>query len=117
MINTLPEQAKRYALVIGVNNYEDPQVGDLSGANRDARDRASDARYTHDIDLLEESAVSVAGLKMYIKKIGVGQVILLLDVCRNIASLGSVLRRPLFTFRIEKVVGMGSIGSITTKGD
>lgn len=117
MINTLPEQAKRYALVIGVNDYDDSRIGDPGEAKREARDLASDAQYTHDIDLLEESAVSVAGLKMYIKKIGVGQVILLLDVCRNIASLGSLLRRPLFTFRIEKVVGMGSIGSITTKGD
>ncbi|MEP7337498.1 MAG: caspase family protein [Acidobacteriota bacterium] len=37
MINTLPEQAKRYALVVGVNDYDDGRISDLGGANRDAR--------------------------------------------------------------------------------
>lgn len=157
MINTLPEQAKRYALVIGVNNYEDLQVGDLSGANRDARALAdalqqyagfpheqifllttdqfdkdqrptrrnilsrldtlvntvpedglllvsfaghgiereerpfllpADAPYTHNVNFLEDTAVSVARLKEYIKQTRVGQVIILLDACRNLLGAG-----------------------------
>ena len=43
----------------------------------------SDARLNRDISLLEESAVSVNRMHNRIKAIGVGQVIVLLDACRN----------------------------------
>lgn len=43
----------------------------------------SDARLSDDISLLEESAVSVARVHDRIKATGVGQVIVLLDACRN----------------------------------
>lgn len=43
----------------------------------------SDARLSRDISLLEESAVSVTRMHDRIKAIGVGQVIVLLDACRN----------------------------------
>jgi hypothetical protein len=43
----------------------------------------SDARLSHDVSLLEESAVSVTRMHDRIKAIGVGQVIVLLDACRN----------------------------------
>lgn len=43
----------------------------------------SDARLSRDISLLEESAVSVSRMHDRIKAIGVGQVIVLLDACRN----------------------------------
>jgi hypothetical protein len=43
----------------------------------------SDARLSRDVSLLEESAVSVTRVRDRIKAVGVGQVIVLLDACRN----------------------------------
>lgn len=43
----------------------------------------SDARLSRDVSLLEESAVSVTRMHDRIKAIGVGQVMVLLDACRN----------------------------------
>ncbi|HSS20370.1 MAG TPA: caspase family protein [Pyrinomonadaceae bacterium] len=147
----MPSKAKRWALVIGVDQYRDGQISALKGSVNDAHalagalvqyagfpvdqvivlttDQAeerqptriniltylsnlaslvpkdglllisfaghgierggqaylipSDARLSHDISLLEESAVSVTRMHDRIKSIGVGQVIVLLDACRN----------------------------------
>jgi hypothetical protein len=43
----------------------------------------SDARLNDDVSLLEESAISVSRMKDRIKSIGVNQVVVLLDACRN----------------------------------
>ncbi len=43
----------------------------------------SDARLSDDVSLLEESAVSVQRMHQRIKDTGVGQVVVLLDACRN----------------------------------
>ncbi|HMG73973.1 MAG TPA: caspase family protein [Pyrinomonadaceae bacterium] len=43
----------------------------------------SDARLTDDVSLLEESAVSVTRMHNRISATGVGQVVILLDACRN----------------------------------
>jgi len=43
----------------------------------------SDAQVSNDVDLLELTAINVSQIKDYIRKIGVGQVILILDACRN----------------------------------
>lgn len=43
----------------------------------------SDARLSDDVSLLEESAVSVSRVHDRIKATGVGQILLLLDACRN----------------------------------
>jgi uncharacterized caspase-like protein len=43
----------------------------------------SDAQVSNDVDLLEQTAVNVAQMKDRIRKIGVGQVVLVLDACRN----------------------------------
>src|SRR5712671_4411626 len=40
-IKTLPGQAKRYALVIGVDQYADTQITTLGGASNDARTLAN----------------------------------------------------------------------------
>src|SRR5438128_8686864 len=37
LVRTLPGKAKRFALVIGVDRYDDPQVVGLGGAANDAR--------------------------------------------------------------------------------
>src|SRR3954470_447196 len=36
-VNILPAKAKRWALVIGVDKYADPQISPLKGADNDAR--------------------------------------------------------------------------------
>jgi len=150
-VNTLPSKAKRWALIIGVDQYRDGQINALKGSVNDAHTLAdalvryagfpqdqvivlttdqpeerqptriniltylsnlgslvpkdgllllsfaghgierggqaylipSDARLSHDVSLLEESAVSVTRMHDRIKAIGVGQVIVLLDACRN----------------------------------
>jgi hypothetical protein len=150
-ITTWPSKAKRWALVIGVDQYRDGQINALKGSVNDAHNLAnalvryagfpqdqvvvlttdqqeerqptriniltylsnlaslvpkdglllvsfaghgierggqaylipSDARLSHDVSLLEESAVSVTRMHDRIKAIGVGQVIVLLDACRN----------------------------------
>jgi hypothetical protein len=150
-IKVLPVHAKRYALVIGVDQYADTQITTLGGASNDARalanaliryagfpteqvtllssdqpaerqptrgnilrrlsnmaavvppdgllllsfaghgiERAgqafllpSDSQVSNDVDLLEQTAINVAQVKDRIKKIGVTQVVLILDACRN----------------------------------
>lgn len=150
-VKTWPSKAKRWALIIGVDQYRDGQINALKGSVNDAHSLAkalvsyagfpqdqvivltsdqpeerqptriniltylsnlaslvpkdglflfsfaghgiersgqaflipSDARLSRDISLLEESAVSVTRMHDRIKAIGVGQVIVMLDACRN----------------------------------
>jgi tetratricopeptide (TPR) repeat protein len=150
-INALPVSAKRWALVIGVDKYQDPQISPLKGADNDARliadalvryagfprdqvillstdqpaerqptrvnilrrlsnlstavpkdglllvsfaghgmERSgqafllpSDAQISDQISFLEETAISMNRVKERIKETGVGQVVVLLDACRN----------------------------------
>ncbi|HWS85360.1 MAG TPA: caspase family protein [Pyrinomonadaceae bacterium] len=150
-ISELPSGAKRWALVIGVDDYKDGQIGSLRGAANDARALAdalrryagfpadqivlmttdqpeerqptrvnilrrlsnlasvvpkdglllvsfsghgiergghayllpSDAQITDDVTFLEETAVSVSRMHERIRATGVGQVLVLLDACRN----------------------------------
>jgi hypothetical protein len=150
-ITTLPVGPKRWALVIGVDKYMDPQISPLKGSDNDARLIAdalvkyagfpqdqvillsttqpmerqptrvnilrrlsnlstavpkdglllisfaghgmerggqaflmpSDAQISDQISFLEETAISLNRVKERIKETGVGQVLLLLDACRN----------------------------------
>ncbi|HSQ23034.1 MAG TPA: tetratricopeptide repeat protein, partial [Pyrinomonadaceae bacterium] len=150
-IKVLPVSAKRWALVIGVDKYIDPQISPLKGSDNDARMIAdalvrysgfpqdqvillstnqpterqptrvnilrrlsnlsttvpkdglllvafaghgmerggqafllpSDAQISDQISFLEETAISMTRVKQWIKDTGVGQVVLLLDACRN----------------------------------
>ena len=150
-ITALPVSAKRWALVIGVDKYTDPQISPLKGSDNDARLIAdalvryagfprdqvillstdqpterqptrvniirrlsnlstavpkdglllvsfaghgmerggqafllpSDAQISDQISFLEETAISMNRVKERIKETGVGQVVLLLDACRN----------------------------------
>lgn len=150
-VKSWPSKAKRWALIVGVDQYRDGQINALKGSVNDAhaltnaliryagfpQDQVivlttdqpderqptriniltylsnlaslvpkdglllfsfaghgierggqaflipSDARLSHDVSLLEESAVSVTRMHDRIKAIGVGQVIVLLDACRN----------------------------------
>src|SRR5215204_1381813 len=150
-VKTLPSTAKRYAIVIGVDEYADTQITTLGGASNDARALAnalvqyagfpneqvtllasdqpaerqptrgnilrrlsnlvavipsdgllllsfaghgmerggqafllpSDSQVSNDVDLLEQTAINVSQIKDRIKKIGVTQVLLILDACRN----------------------------------
>src|SRR6266480_838840 len=43
----------------------------------------SDSQVSNDVDLLEQTAINVAQVKDRIKKIGVRQVVIILDACRN----------------------------------
>jgi hypothetical protein len=147
----LPATAKRYAIVIGVDQYADTQITTLGGASNDAKALAkaltqyagfpaeqvtllasdqpaerqptrgnilrrlsnlaaviprdgllllsfaghgierggqafllpSDSQVSNDVDLLEQTAINVSQIKDRIKKIGVPQVLLILDACRN----------------------------------
>ena len=146
-----PTKQKRWALVIGVDQYADTQITTLGGAANDARSLAdalvryaafpqdqvfllssdqpaerqptrgnilrrlsnmrsvvpadglllisfaghgieregrafllpSDAQVANDVDLLEQTAINVTQIKDLIRKTGVGQVVLILDACRN----------------------------------
>jgi ribosomal protein L21E len=146
-----PGKAKRWALVIGVDNYKDGQIGSLKGAGNDAKALAAalvsyagfpsdqvillatnqpeerqptrvnilrrlsnlaavvpkdgllliafaghgmerngqafllpmDAQIADDISFLEETAISVTRMKDRIRATGVGQVVVILDACRN----------------------------------
>lgn len=148
---TLPSKAKRWALVVGVDKYADPQISPLRGAANDARTLTealvryagfpsdqvillatdqpaerqptrvnllrrlsnlagavpkdglllisfsghgmerggqafllpTDAQISDQISFLEDTAVSVARMRELIRAIGVGQVMMLLDACRN----------------------------------
>ena len=150
-ITTFPVSAKRWALVIGVDKYTDPQISPLKGSDNDARlianalvryagfpqdqvillstdqpterqptrvnilrrlsnlstavpkdglllvsfaghgmERSgqafllpSDAQISDQISFLEETAISMNRVKERIKETGVGQVVVLLDACRN----------------------------------
>lgn len=150
-VSELPASAKRWALVVGVDAYDDEQITGLRGAANDARSLAaaltahagfpadqvvllatdepsarlptrgnilqrlsnlasvvpkdglllvsfsghgiernaqafllpSDARAANDVALLEETAISVTRRRDRIRATGVGQVIVLLDACRN----------------------------------
>jgi len=150
-IATLPVAPKRWALVIGVDKYMDPQISPLKGSDNDARLIAdalvryagfpqdqvillstaqpmerqptrvnilrrlsnlstavpkdglllisfaghgmerggqafllpSDAQISDQISFLEETAISINRVKERIKETGVGQVLVLLDACRN----------------------------------
>ncbi len=150
-IAALPVSAKRWALVIGVDKYTDPQISPLKGSDNDARlianalvryagfpqdqvillstdqpterqptrvnilrrlsnlstavpkdglllvsfaghgmERSgqafllpSDAQISDQISFLEETAISMNRVKERIKETGVGQVVVLLDACRN----------------------------------
>jgi hypothetical protein len=150
-VSELPAKLKRWALVIGVDQYKDRQIGQLGGAVNDAHTLAdalvrysgfppdqvimlatdqpeerqptrvnilrrlsnlaavvpkdalllvsfaghgierngqafllpSDAQIGEDIVFLEETAISVSRMKERIKATGVGQVLFLLDACRN----------------------------------
>ncbi|HVS82447.1 MAG TPA: caspase family protein [Pyrinomonadaceae bacterium] len=150
-VKAWPSKAKRWALVIGVDKYRDPQISPLKGSDNDAHTLAdalvryagfpsdqvilmatdqpeerqpsrvnilrrlsnfasvvpkdgllvvsfaghgmerngqafllpTDAQISEDVSFLEETAVSVARIKDRIRATGVGQVIFLLDACRN----------------------------------
>lgn len=150
-VKAWPSKAKRWALVIGVDKYTDPQISPLKGSDNDARRIAealvryagfpqdqvivlstsepaerwptrvnilrrlsnlgaavpkdglilvsfaghgmerggqafllpSDAQIGDEISFLEETAISMARVKDRLKATGVGQVMLLLDACRN----------------------------------
>jgi tetratricopeptide (TPR) repeat protein len=150
-IASLPVGPKRWALVIGVDKYMDPQISPLKGSDNDARLIAdalvryagfprdqvillsteqpmerqptrvnilrrlsnlstavpkdglllisfaghgmerggqaflmpSDAQISDQISFLEETAISINRVKERIKETGVGQVLVLLDACRN----------------------------------
>ena len=150
-VNALPVKAKRYAVIIGVDQYADTQITTLGGASNDAKTLAdaliryagfpseqvtllasdqpaerqptrgnilrrlsnmaavipsdgllllsfaghgieregqafllpSDAQVSNDVELLEQTAINVTQIKERIKKIGVTQVLLILDACRN----------------------------------
>ncbi len=150
-VKTLPSTSKRYAIVIGVDQYADTQITTLGGASNDAKALAkaltqyagfpeeqvtllasdqpaerqptrgnilrrlsnlaaviprdgllllsfaghgierggqafllpSDSQVSNDVDLLEQTAINVSQIKDRIKKIGVPQVLLIIDACRN----------------------------------
>ena len=150
-VKSLPPVSKRFAIVIGVDNYADTQITTLGGASNDAKTLGnaliqyagfpaeqvtllatdqpaerqptrgnilrrlsnmaavvpsdglllvsfaghgierggqafllpSDSQVSDDVDLLEQTAINVAQVKDRIKKIGVKQVLIILDACRN----------------------------------
>jgi len=150
-IEVLPIRAKRFAVIIGVDKYEDTQITTLGGATNDARAIAdalvryagfpadqvillasdqpaerqptrgnilrrlsnlrraaprdgmllvsfaghgiereghafllpADAQVSGDIRLIEETTINVTRMKEAIRDTGIGQVVLILDACRN----------------------------------
>jgi hypothetical protein len=150
-VKTLPGSAKRYALLIGVDQYADTQITTLGGASNDAKTLANaliqyagfpseqvtllasdqpaerqptrgnnlrrlsnmaavipsdglllisfaghgierggqafllpaDSQVSNDVDLLEQTAINVSQIKDRIRRIGVKQVIMIIDACRN----------------------------------
>lgn len=155
-VEALPGSSKRFALVIGVDEYEDSQINKLEGASNDAKaivealvqyagfprdqvklltadqplerrptrnkilrglsnlrgavpkdgllliafaghgiergDQAyllpSDAELSNDVSLLEQSSINVDDMRKRIIETGVGQVLMILDACRNDPSAG-----------------------------
>jgi uncharacterized caspase-like protein len=156
LVESLPTGSKRFALVIGVDEYEDSQINKLDGAANDAKaivealvqyagfprdqvrlltsdqpverrptrnkilrqlsnlrgtvpkdgllliafaghgiergDQAyllpSDAELSNDVSLLEQSSINVDDMRKRIIETGVGQVVMILDACRNDPSAG-----------------------------
>src|SRR5437588_7738066 len=150
-VKALPAIGKRYAVVIGVDQYADTQITTLGGASNDAKTLANaliqyagfpseqvtllasdqpaerqptrgnilrrlsnmgavapkdglllisfaghgmerggqafllpaDAQVANDVELLEQTALNITQIKESIRKTGVGQVVLILDACRN----------------------------------
>ncbi|MBA3515548.1 MAG: caspase family protein [Pyrinomonadaceae bacterium] len=150
-VKTLPGSAKRFALIVGVDQYADTQITTLGGASNDAKTLAnaliryagfpgeqvtllasdqpaerqptrgnilrrlsnmaavvppdglllvsyaghgierggqafllpSDSQVSNDVDLLEQTAINVSQIRDRIKKIGVKQVLMIVDACRN----------------------------------
>src|SRR5687768_7849180 len=150
-VKTLPGSGKRFALIVGVDQYADTQITTLGGASNDAKTLAnaliryagfpeeqvtllasdqpaerqptrgnilrrlsnlaavvpsdglllisfaghgierggqafllpSDSQVSNDVDLLEQTAINVTQIKDRIKKIGVKQVLMIIDACRN----------------------------------
>jgi uncharacterized caspase-like protein len=150
-VSALPGSEKRWALIIGINGYEDPQINGLEAASNDARELAaalssnggfrrdqvivlssdglprnrpsrgnilrrlsnlqgtvpadgllvvafaghgierggrayllpSDAQMSENVALLEETAINVDVIKNWIRQTGVGQVLMIIDACRN----------------------------------
>ena len=150
-VKTLPGSAKRFALIVGVDQYADTQITTLGGASNDAKTLAnaliryagfpseqvtllasdqpaerqptrgnilrrlsnfaaivppdgllllsfaghgieregqafllpSDSQVSNDVDLLEQTAINVSQVRDRIKKIGVKQVLMIVDACRN----------------------------------
>lgn len=150
-VKSLPAKAKRYALIIGVDQYADTQITTLGGASNDAKALAnalirhagfpgeqvtvlasdqpaerqptrgnilrrlsnmaavvppdglilvsfaghgvergghafllpSDSQVSNDVELLEQTAINVSQIRDRIKRIGVRQVLMILDACRN----------------------------------
>jgi len=150
-VKVLPGSAKRYALIVGVDQYADTQITTLGGASNDAKTLANaliqyagfpseqvtllasdqpverlptrgnilrrlsnmaavipsdglllisfaghgierggqafllpaDSQVSNDVDLLEQTAINVSQIKDRIRKIGVKQVLMILDACRN----------------------------------
>lgn len=150
-VSALPGSDKRWALVIGIDGYEDPQINGLEAASNDAKELAaalishggfrrdqvmilasdglarnrptrgnilrrlsnlqgtvpsdgllvvafaghgierggrayllpSDAQMSENVALLEETAINVDVIKNWIRQTGVGQVLLIIDACRN----------------------------------
>jgi uncharacterized caspase-like protein len=155
-VGAFPVGSKRFALVIGVDDYQDTQINKLEGASNDAKaivealvkyagfprdqvvlltsdqpterrptrgnilrrlsnlrtavpkdgllliafaghgiergDQAyllpSDAQLSGDVSLLEDTAINVNEMRRRIEQTGVGQVVMLLDACRNDPSAG-----------------------------
>lgn len=155
-VSSLPAGSKRFALVIGVDEYADSQINKLAGAANDAKaivealvqyagfpreqvklltsdqpierrptrnkilrwlsnmrgavpkdgllliafaghgiergDQAyllpSDAELSGDVSLLEESSINVDDMRKRIIDTGVGQVVMILDACRNDPAAG-----------------------------
>ncbi|MFP5260547.1 MAG: caspase family protein [Blastocatellia bacterium] len=155
-VAALPAGSKRFALVVGVDEYQDTQINKLEGASNDAKaivealvkyagfprdqvvlltsdqpterrptrgnilrrlsnlrtavpkdgllllafaghgiergDQAyllpSDAQLSGDVSLLEDTAINVEEVRRRIQQTGVGQVVMLLDACRNDPSAG-----------------------------
>lgn len=151
-----PSKTKRFALIIGVDQYQDSQITRLEGASNDAKALAnaltayagfpgdqvvlltsdhpqeqwpnrgnilrklsnlrgsvpkdglllvafsghgierdgrayllpSDAQLSGDVRLLEDTAINVESMRERIRETGVGQVVVLLDACRNDPSSG-----------------------------
>lgn len=155
-VNSLPAGSKRFALVIGVDEYADSQINKLAGAANDAKaivealvqyagfprdqvtlltsdqpverrptrskilrflsnlrgavpkdgllliafaghgiergDQAyllpSDAELSGDVSLIEQSSINVDDMRKRIIEAGVGQVVMILDACRNDPAAG-----------------------------